>query len=221
MAAEPSCPACGHPRAASDKFCAQCGISLQPTPAGVLPSNVSTAAPAERKWRAIQSPWLVGALVIATFNLYAMWWLGRTWWQIKQEDGDTGKRPVWHALAMLVPIYGYFRFYAHMRTIARMAATPEARATIGPGAMTVAWIVINVLSGTAGTRIEAPGWILLLASVLCGALIGWGQHGLNAVWTSLPGTTVRARMHLLHFALLAFGALMYLAAALLPTPTEA
>src|SRR6185503_6026260 len=119
MAAEPSCPACGHPRAPSDKFCAQCGASLsQPAFSGtVLPSNLSAGSTTEPKtWRAIQSPWLVGALVIATFNLYAMWWLGRTWWQLKQEDGDAGKHPVWHALAMLVPIYGYFRFHAHMRT---------------------------------------------------------------------------------------------------------
>src|SRR2546423_13224000 len=109
----------------------------------VLPSNVgsSPSRPEPPAWRAVQSPWLVGALVVATFNLYALWWLGLTWWQLKQEDGDSGKRPVWHVLAMLVPVYGYFRFHAHMRTISRLAATPEAKSTLSPGAMTTAWIV--------------------------------------------------------------------------------
>jgi hypothetical protein len=229
VSVESACPACGRPRTEGDQFCAGCGRALeeQAAPAddvaprqrgGILPSNIGdSAVERTRDWRAAQSPWLIGALVIATFNLYAMWWLGRTWWQLKQEDGDAGKHPVWHALAMLVPIYGYFRFYDHMRTIARIAVTPEARAILGPGAMTVAWIVINVLSGTAGTS-NAPGWMLVLASVLCGALLGWAQHGLNATWRSLPGGAVSARAHPVHWLLLALGGLLYVSALLLPEP---
>jgi hypothetical protein len=173
------------------------------------------------RWRAVQSPWLIGALIVATFNLYALWWLGRTWWQLKQEDGDEGKRPLWHALAMLVPIYSWFRFHAHMRTIVGIAATPEARAVLGPGAMTVAWIVINVLSGVAGTRLDAPVWTLILASVLCGALLGWAQHGLNAAWRSLPGGSVAARVHPLHWLLIGLGIGLYLLALFVPAPEVA
>jgi len=169
-------------------------------------------------WRVAQSPLLIAALVVATFNLYALWWLGRTWWQLKQEDGDATKRPVWHALAMLVPIYGYFRFHAHMRTIVGIAATPEARAILGPGTMTVAWIVINVLSGAAGTRVDAPGWLLFLASALCGALLGWAQYGLNAAWRSLPGGALVGRAHPLHWVLIGLGALLYIGALLVPIP---
>jgi hypothetical protein len=214
---ERSCPACGRPRAEGDRYCAQCGRALdqdpQPTePAtpsyrgSVLPANTGEVAVPRREtpWRAVQSPWLITALVIATFNLYALWWLGRTWSQLKQEDGDEGKQPVWHVLAMVVPVYGYFRFHAHVRTIAQLAATPEARSTLSPGAMTFAWIVINVLSATA-LRADVPGWVGLLAGVLSGALLGWAQYGLNATWQSLPGGAVRARMHPLHWLLLILG----------------
>jgi hypothetical protein len=183
----------------------------------ILRSNVEPPAPPTRPptWRAVQSPWLVAALVIATFNLYAMWWLGRTWSQLKQEDQDQGKHPVWHVLAILVPIYGYFRFHAHMRTIANLAATPEAGATLNPVAMTLAWIVINVLSATTLRR-DVPAWVGLLAGVLFGALIGWAQYGLNTTWHSLPGGTVRARLHPLHILLLFLGGVLLTIAIVAP-----
>jgi hypothetical protein len=175
----------------------------------ILPSNVEPAAQTAPEknptWRVVQSPWLIGALVITTFNLYAFWWLGRTWSQLKQEDQDAGKRPVWHVLSMVVPIYGYFRFHAHMRTIVQIGATDEARSTLNPLAMTLAWFVITLLSATAA-RMPEPGWIGLLPGFLSGALIGWAQHGLNTTWRSLPGGAVRGRVHVLHILLLFLGA---------------
>ncbi len=157
----------------------------------------------------------MAALIVATFNLYALWWLGRTWWQLKQEDGDAGKHPFWHVLAMLVPIYSYFRFYDHMRTIGRVAATPEARSALSPLPMTVAWIIINILASVA-SQTEAPAWALFMALLLTAALIGWAQHGLNLAWQSLPGPHVRARTHPLHWVLFVIGGLL-LAVAMLPS----
>jgi hypothetical protein len=174
---------------------------------GILPSNVEPAVPAAPRnptWRATQRPWLIAALVIATFNLYALWWLGRTWWQLKQEDHDAGKRPFWHVVALAVPIYGYFRFHAHMRTIAQLGATEEARATLNPVAMTLAWIVINLLGGVALVA-DAPIWTPFVGGVLSGALLGWAQYGLNVTWRSLPGGAVPGRVHVLHILLLFLG----------------
>ncbi|MBV9171348.1 MAG: hypothetical protein JOZ81_14825 [Chloroflexi bacterium] len=174
----------------------------------VLRGNVDEPALLrEPVWRAIQSPFFVALLVFATFTLYAYWWLGRTWWQIKQEDGDAGKRPFWHALAMLVPVYGYFRFHAHMRAIASIARTPEARAALSPGATTVAWIIINILVGAASAPL--PLWLTILASGLGAALIGYAQNALNMAWLSLPGGTRPARGHPLHWLLLVLGAILY------------
>ena len=188
----------------------------------VLPTNVEAPqaqAPVRQPtWRATHSPWLVAALVIATFSLYALWWLGRTWWQLKQEDQDSGKRPVWHVLAMLVPIYGYFRFHAHMRTIAQLAANDEASSILNPLAMTVAWIVINLLSTASVMRGDVAIEVPLLVYGLCGALIGWAQYGLNSTWRSLPGGSVRARLNPLHIVLLFFGFVLLSVAVIVPNP---
>ncbi len=192
----------------------------------ILPSNVEPepgAAEIKRNptWRAVQSPWLIAALVIATFNVYALWWLGRTWWQLKQERQDPRMHPGWHVLAMLVPVYGYFRFHAHIRTMAGLAATPEARGILSAGAMTTAWIVINVLSATT-FREDVPAWTSLLALLLSAALLGWAQHGLNAVWQSLPGGAVAGRLHPLHILFLCLGAVLFTLAALASlVPVEA
>ena len=52
------------------------------------------------------------ALSVISFGLYLFYWVYRTWEQYRQHTG-ANVYPVWHALAMLVPIYGWFRFYAH------------------------------------------------------------------------------------------------------------
>ena len=237
MTLERFCPACGHPRAEPDRYCGQCGRAFQPlgaeardteaTPPGpaagspppetpsrrrgeVLPSNVDTTEAEPATWRVTQSPWLIGLLVFATLNLYAIWWLGRTWSQIKHEDGDTGKAPYWHALAMLVPIYGYFRFHAHMRAIAGLARVPIG---LEPGTMTLAWAVLNVLGYFAG-RPEVPFWLAMLAAALGGALFGWAQAALNATWRSLPGGAVKGHPHPLHWIILMLVTLIYIVALL-------
>jgi hypothetical protein len=166
---------------------------------------VQSAAPPA--WRVIQSPWLIGALTFATFNLYAIWWLGRTWAQLKHEHNDPRMRPVWHALAMLVPFYGYFRFHAHMRTIARLAP-PSAEVGAQPGAMTLAWAMVNAVD-YAASRPETPFALLLLSAALGGALFGWAQHVLNATWRALPGGGVQGRAHPLHWVLMVGMSLLY------------
>jgi hypothetical protein len=109
---------------------------------------------------------------------------------------------------MVVPVYGYFRFYAHMRAIVSIARTPEARSALSPGATTVAWIVINVLDGAASAP-TSPIWLTILASGLGAALIGYAQNSLNLAWLSLPGGAHRARSHPLHWLLLGFGVMLY------------
>ncbi|MDE2786662.1 MAG: hypothetical protein OXL37_08370 [Chloroflexota bacterium] len=54
------------------------------------------------------------ALSVVSFGLYLFYWVYRTWEQYRQHTG-ANVYPVWHALAMLVPIYGWFRFYAHCK----------------------------------------------------------------------------------------------------------
>lgn len=48
------------------------------------------------------------ALSVVSFGLYLFYRLYRTWEQYRQHTGAS-VYPVWHALAMPVPIYGWFR----------------------------------------------------------------------------------------------------------------
>ncbi len=54
------------------------------------------------------------ALSVVSFGLYLFYWVYRTWEQYRQHTG-ANVYPVWHALAMLVPVYGWFLFYAHCK----------------------------------------------------------------------------------------------------------
>ena len=53
-------------------------------------------------------------LCIVSCGLYLFYWVYRTWEQYRQHTGAM-VYPVWHGLAMLVPIYGWFRLYAHLK----------------------------------------------------------------------------------------------------------
>ena len=52
------------------------------------------------------------ALSIISFGPYLFYWRRRTWEQYRRQTG-ANVYPVWHVPAMLVSIYGWFRFYAH------------------------------------------------------------------------------------------------------------
>ncbi len=100
------------------------------------------AAPAP--WRRTRPIWLVVLLSIATFGLYPYWWFYATWRELKLEVDDPRMRPVWHALAIaLVPIYNYFRFYAHMDLLSMRRRYDAA--------------TLRALSRRGALRVLAPG----------------------------------------------------------------
>lgn len=72
------------------------------------------AAPAAQLYGYHLSTPRIFALSIISFGLYLFYWVYRTWDQYREHTG-ANVYPVWHALAMLVPIYGWFRFYAHCK----------------------------------------------------------------------------------------------------------
>ncbi len=157
------------------------------------------------EWRVAQNPFLIAALVFATGGLYSLWWLARTWSQIKREDGDSGKAPIWHALTAFVPIYCFFRFHAHMRAIADLAPVPTGIA-LAPRAMTFAYVLIELV-GSPKVGVAFSVWVTTLTLLSASALFGWAQHALNATWGTLPGGAVKGRVHPLHWVILAMATL--------------
>src|SRR4029450_11386855 len=125
--------------------------------------------------------WLTFALAMSTFGLYLFWWVFNTWRQIKRYDGDEGKRPVGHALAMIVPIYGLFRFHAHMRAIVEIVRALGGQTSLSPGMCVVLWIVVNVIYRVS----DGPGLdgVFVIGALVEGAMLVWAQNALNMAWS--------------------------------------
>jgi len=148
-----------------------------------LPQTVTR----ERDWT---HPGLIFALVSLTFGLYGYYWLFDTWRQIKRRDGDEGKDPLGHTLAMLVPIYGLFRLHAHMRTIVELVRSPGGRTTLSPGTCVFLWILAGGLGGVSNQPRFAA--MFIVGGLVAGALVAWGQAALNQAWSlNDPQTRVR------------------------------
>jgi hypothetical protein len=126
-------------------------------------------------------PGVAFALVSLTFGLYTFYWLFNTWRQIKRDDGDAGKNPVGHTVAMLVPIYGLFRLHAHMRTIVELVRSFGGHTTLSPGTCVVLWILAFGL-GRASNQ-PRLGLLFLVGALLEGALVAWGQAAINQAWS--------------------------------------
>jgi hypothetical protein len=185
-----------------------------PPRGAILPSNVDAFGPGVvAEWRRPVPTWLVWALVGLTFGLYAFYWLFATWRQIKREDGDQGKHPFWHTLAMLVPIYGLFRFHAHMRAIRDLAREAGVRTGLSPALALLGWIVLNVVERIGG-RGPVGNWVIVASALAEGLLFAWAQAALNSAWRALPGGAPPAQVHPLQWLLLLVGGVLSVAAIL-------
>ena len=94
----------------------------------------------------LRPPWLVALLEIVSENLYEVWWYARTWMELKRARSDPSMHPVWHTLAMFVPIYGLFRLHAHYRVLNETAASAGATDRTSPGLM----VILAIVRGVAG-----------------------------------------------------------------------
>jgi hypothetical protein len=125
-------------------------------------------------------PGLAFALVCLTFGLYTFYWFWKSWREIKQYDGDAGKRPVWHTLALAVPIYGLYRMHAHMRTIAALVRGAGGETSLSPGTAVAVWVVVHTLFRASDQ--PGLGWLYVVGLLLEGGLVAWAQAALNRAW---------------------------------------
>lgn len=127
-----------------------------------------------------RSVWLVGALCGATCGLYANVWFGLTWAELHRERRSAAMRPVDHALAILVPIYGLVRVHAHFRAINERLAAVGIGLRPSPCCAVGAWAV-GAAVATASPSLPTPAPGLLHAAVLGAvtAVVVGGQAALN------------------------------------------
>ena len=167
---------------AADRYCRSCGKQLSEG-LPVLRCKLS------RKRVVVMS--------ILSFGIYLWYWFYLTWGQYRDHTGERAY-PVWHALALNVPIYGLFRTHAHMRSFNELMVRLGALATISVGRTVVAVAVVSLLvvvssalklgeitSGTAGVLIL----MYVTGVAIIAALLTQAQDNLNRYWDSVPNAT--------------------------------
>ena len=139
------------------------------------------------------SPTRILVMVVLSYGLYLFYWLYLTWKQYRDHTGQEAF-PVWHALTQFVPIYGWFRFHAHIRTYKELMSNSGVPSSLSTGWAVVIFIISSLLGWVAG-----PGWgdisqseavvtaILGVVSVaLLAGLLLQVQENLNRYWGGLP-----------------------------------
>ena len=190
------CASCGHLNPPQSNFCTNCGASefqdVSPHPA-TRPVGRSEL-PADTALRIG-----MGRVVVASVlsgGLYLFYWFYLTWKQLISETTEE-HYPVWHALTLLVPIYGWFRMHRHVAVINELSERRGLAASLSPGLAVVLLLVGNALDWSL-VRITEPLPLILLTVVsaaLTTVLIVTAQSGLNAYWErARPGNLTDARI---------------------------
>ena len=96
-------------------------------------------------------------MTIVSLGIYWLYWMYRTWKQYRDHTafvvGDSGQThyPVWHGLTQLVPIYGFFRFHAHIRSYKELMQERGTLDTLNLGGLTAIVVITTIVGFIAGT----------------------------------------------------------------------
>ncbi|HAA94660.1 MAG TPA: hypothetical protein DCE26_03110 [Dehalococcoidia bacterium] len=203
----PFCANCGSEVGGTFNFCNVCGTATSDTPVVGHPISL------ER----------VVVLSFLSFGLYIIYWFYLTWRQYRDHTGNEAY-PVWHALAFVIPIYGWFRAHAHMRSYNELIRGAGLGTDIAVGGVVTALIVSVVLDNVAlnftgswdyegysfGSALASA--ILYSASLLIGlAVLIHAQTNINRYWMSLDNVRLApARLRVGEVVFSIIGALAWL-----------
>ena len=140
-------------------------------------------------------------LTMLSYGLYALYWTYITWKQYRDHTGETAY-PVWHALAQLVPIYGWFRFYAHVRAYENLMEEHGTRNNLRIRAVMgiVVWATLlglvsaaddSYVSGIVSVSIDLVR-ILMAVAVICWVQFNINRYWAERHWSSPEGPGVRS-----------------------------
>jgi hypothetical protein len=229
MAAQNFCTFCGEPRTdLRAGFCGKCGRSFAAGPqpaigtatAGGSASLVGPTGTAAVLATARKRPlWTVFLLTAGTLSIYFFVHLGLMWAEMKRARADPSMNPVGHVFAQFVPVYGWFRFYAHVRTLDEMLAEAGASRRVAAGWATVVYVGISAFAVYAGSELT-PDWLIFPAYAAYGAFAAWRQAALNAYYDQISQSTIPERVHGFEWVVMVLGSLLLALAAIgtfLPT----
>ena len=187
----PYCTSCGTEVLADARFCQSCGSAL--------------ATPAlARVERYRISPNRIVVMSILSWSFYLFYWMYLTWKHYRDHTREVAY-PVWHAMAVGVPIYGYFRAHAHARSFKELMTDAGVETTINPGRV-VFWVVVysglafienqslfssEISQGAAFviTMIDIISVVIVSVVIVIGILQHL-QRNLNQYWDSVAGSPV-------------------------------
>ena len=140
-------------------------------------------------------------LSIVSMGIYWLYWMYRTWAQYRdhtlEQTAETGQThyPVMHGLTQLLPVYGWFRFHAHIRHYKWLMQQRRVADSLNLGALTTV-VVINVIASWLGGSLRGSSDDLLavIGSIITGVAILVSivilcqiQSNLNNYWDDLGG----------------------------------
>ncbi|MCH7706633.1 MAG: zinc ribbon domain-containing protein [Chloroflexi bacterium] len=178
------CANCGTEAAPESSFCQACGNALRTREVG---------------WNYRISPKRIMVMSVLSWSLYLFYWMYISWKHYRDHTGEQ-VYPVWHALAVGLPIYGFFRAHAHARSFKELMTNAGVENTINPGSVVAGVIVFTILGATENTisageitRLVATG--LLLMDILTVVIVVWIllhlQENINRYWYAVSNGVVQ------------------------------
>lgn len=144
----------------------------------------------------------IALLSVVSMGLYWFYWMYRTWKQYRDHTAAQAvpsgiwHHPEWHSLTQLVPVYGMFRYHAHIRRYKDLMVERGVPDTLNLGLLTTV-VVINwilaILAGTmrspdlsAGAGLLVAGIVLsILTLIVTIVVLCVMQSNLNRYWASV------------------------------------
>ena len=187
--AEKVCARCGQVNQAHANFCSACGAQdFAEAQAEQLPdiSPIQGAVSGSNALRLSVTRLVV--LSVVTSGVYVLYWLYLTWKQLQDETRDV-HYPVWHASTFLIPVYGLFRLYKHVRVVQELALRAEVETSLSPG-LAVVLVALYWLVVMNSTGVQSLGAFVILNIIrlaLITTVIVRAQVTLNRYWSSIKG----------------------------------
>jgi hypothetical protein len=157
--------------------------------------------------------WAVFLLTAGTFSLYFFVHLGLMWAEMKRAREDASMNPVGHALAQFVPVYGWARFHAHVRTLNEMLQSAGSSQQLNAGSATIVYILITAFAIFAGND-RTPTWLIFPSYAAYGAFASWRQRALNTYYDVISGGAIATRVHWFEWVVIVAGGLFLILAAI-------
>ncbi len=132
---------------------------------------------------------------VLSHGVYLYYWLYLSWKHLREETGRN-YYPVWHALAMLAPVFNLYIIYVHLKAIRELLAASGMETTLSPVRGVVLMGAVEVMSLVTFFRASTVslGQALLMDLVgiaVVAYIVLWGQSSLNRYWAQKYGERLR------------------------------